>query len=69
MLISLTEYAARHGKAESSARRMALRGSFQTVRKIGRNWVIDDAEPWPDRRVKSGKYIKSKPKTEDSSND
>ena len=56
MLISLPEYAVRHGKDPSSARQMALRGSFETARKIGRNWVIEDTEPWPDRRVKTGKY-------------
>ena len=57
MLISLTQYAALHGKNESSARRMALLGRFQTAAKIGRNWLIDDQEPWPgDRRVKSGNY-------------
>ena len=60
MLISLPEYAARHGKDSSSARRMAMRGSFQTAQKIGRNWVIEDGEPWPDHRVKTGKYIKSR---------
>lgn len=58
MLISLAEYAALQNKAESSARRMALRGGFETARKIGRNWVIDDSEPWPDRRIKTGKYKK-----------
>lgn len=57
MLISLAEYAAQHGKAAISARKLAQRGRFETARKIGRNWVVDDAEPWPDRRVKSGKYI------------
>ena len=56
MLISLAEYAAKHGKAAISARKLAQRGRFDTARKIGRNWVVDDAEPWPDRRVKSGKY-------------
>ena len=56
MLISLVEYAAKHGKEQSNARHLALRGSFKTARKIGRNWVIADAEPWPDRRVKTGKY-------------
>lgn len=56
MLISLAEYAAQHGKAKISARKLAQRGSFETAQKIGRNWVIDDAEPWPDRRVKTGKY-------------
>ena len=62
MLISLTEYAAQHGKANSSARQMALRGGFKTAQKIGRNWVIDSDEPWPDHRIKSGKYIKSEGK-------
>lgn len=56
MLISLAEYAAQHGKAQISARKLAQRGRFETAKKIGRNWVIDDTEPWPDRRVKSGKY-------------
>ena len=56
MLISLAEYAAKHGKAAVSARALAQRGGFQTAKKIGRNWVIDDAEPWPGRRVKSGQY-------------
>lgn len=60
MLASLAAYAAKNGKTESAARRMALRGSFQTARKIGRNWVIEDDEPWPDRRIKSGKYVKKK---------
>lgn len=57
MLISLAEYAAQHGKAATSARKLAQRGRFETAQKIGRNWAIDDAEPWPDRRVKTGKYI------------
>ena len=59
MLISLVEYAQRHGKDPATARQMALRGGFKTARKIGRNWVIDDSEQWPDRRVKSGKYTKA----------
>lgn len=45
---------------QEAARRMAMRGSFQTAQKIGRNWVIEDGEPWPDHRVKTGKYIKSR---------
>lgn len=56
MLISLAEYAALHGKAQISARKLAQRGRFETAKKIGRNWVIDDAEPWPDSRLKTGKY-------------
>ena len=57
MLISLVEYAEKHGKCQESARKMAQRGGFQTARKIGRNWVIDSEEPWPDRRVKTGEYV------------
>ena len=59
-MISLVEYAAMHGKNDSSARRMALRGGFKTAQKIGRNWVIDPGEPWPDRRVRTGKYKKKR---------
>lgn len=50
MLISLVEYAKIHGRDPSTARQMALRGGFQTARKIGRNWVIEDSEPYPDHR-------------------
>lgn len=57
MLISLAEYAERHGKCQEAARKMAQRGGFETARKIGRNWVIEDSEPWPDRRVKTGEYV------------
>jgi len=57
VLISLVEYAQAHDRAPANARQMAARGSFQTARKIGRNWVIEDTEPWPDRRVKSGAYV------------
>ena len=64
MLISLAEYAKAHGREAATARQMALRGGFQTARKIGRNWVIEDAEVWPDHRIKSGKYKKSNPRPE-----
>lgn len=60
MLISIGEYAKQHGKNPDNARQMALRGSFATARKIGRNWVIDSDEPWPDHRIRSGKYISQK---------
>lgn len=57
MLISLAEYAERHGKCQEAARKMSQRGGFETAHKIGRNWVIDSEEPWPDRRVKTGEYV------------
>ncbi|MFP3154191.1 hypothetical protein LQZ18_07125 [Lachnospiraceae bacterium ZAX-1] len=56
MLISISEYAKRHGKSHVSAQQMAQRGGFKTAQKIARNWVIDENEPYPDARVKSGKY-------------
>lgn len=58
MLISLAEYAKANGRDPATARQMALRGGFETARKIGRNWVIENTEPWPDRRIKTGKYRK-----------
>lgn len=57
MLISLVQYATMHGKDPATARQMALRGGFSTAKKIGRNWVIDSEETWPDRRIKRGEYI------------
>lgn len=57
MLISIGEYAQIHKKAAATVRQMAERGSFKTAQKIGRNWIIDSDEPYPDRRIKSGKYI------------
>ena len=53
MLISLAEYAQRNGKAQISARKMAQRGGFKTAQKIGRNWLIDEIEPYPARRKKA----------------
>lgn len=57
MLISLMEYAAKHGKDPDNTRKLAAAGRFTTARKIGRNWVIEEKEPWPDRRTKTGKYV------------
>lgn len=56
-MISLSEYAALHGKSPVSVRQMAQRGSFKTAVKIARNWIIDENEPYPDGRIKTGKYI------------
>jgi hypothetical protein len=57
MMIALSEYAAKHGKAHTTARQMAERGGFQTAQKIARNWIIDENEPYPDARIKTGKYV------------
>jgi len=55
-LITIKEYAIRNEKAHVTARQMARRGSFKTAKKMGRDWFIDEDEPYPDNRVKSGKY-------------
>ena len=52
MLISLVEYAKKNGRDPATCRQMALRGGFTTARKIGRIWVIDDQEVYPDHRKK-----------------
>jgi hypothetical protein len=59
-MITLREYAEKHGKAPVSVRQMAARGGFVTAVKIGRDWLIDENEPYPDGRIKSGKYKKIK---------
>ena len=49
-LISLSEYAAKHGKDPATVRQKALRGVFRTARKMGRDWVIEEDEPYTDLR-------------------
>jgi len=56
-LIPIKEYASRHGRLHSTVRQMAIRGSFQTAQKLGRDWFIDEDEEYPDNRVKDGKFV------------
>lgn len=51
-LISLGEWAKKNGITPDTARQKALRGKYETARKIGRNWVIDENEPNIDNRKK-----------------
>ena len=62
-MISISEYSAMHGKTDRAARQMAQRGGFKTAQKIARNWIIDENEPYPDARIKTGKYIGSRNKS------
>jgi len=55
--ILLSEYGDRHKKSKSTVKSMALRGSFKTAEKIGRQWFIEEDEPYPDNRVKDGRFI------------
>ena len=64
-LITLKEYSRRHGKNHVVVRQKAIRGNFETVVKLGRDWFIDEDEPYVDYRLKSGKYKNwRKPKQE-----
>lgn len=67
-LISLIEYGERHSKNRATVRQKAKAGGFTTAHKIGRNWVIEEDEPYPDdKRVKSGEYKDwRKPKNDES---
>lgn len=50
MLISIKEYAKKFGKEANTVRKKCIRGGFSTAQKIGRDWFIDDAEEYSDRR-------------------
>lgn len=56
-MITITEYAEKYGLSPDSVRKKALRGGFQTAKKSGKVWLIDENEPNTDNRVKTGEYI------------
>lgn len=59
-LITLAEYARRHGRNPATLRQNVSR--FKTVCKVGNTWLIDEDEPFPaDRRIKSGRFIGQHP--------
>ena len=66
--ILLTEYAKRLDKNPVVCAQRAARGSFQTAEKIGRQWFIDENEPYVDGRMKSGKYVGFRDKFKKSEN-
>lgn len=54
--LSVTEFAALHGKDPGNVRRLIQEGRIP-AQKVGRQWVIPaQAQPPADRRVKSGRY-------------
>jgi predicted site-specific integrase-resolvase len=55
-IISLKEYAERIGLDPSTLRHKAAAGNLRTAVKIGRDWMIDEDEPYTDLRVRTGKY-------------
>lgn len=62
--LSVTEWAAKYGKAPSNVRKLIYDGRIPAI-KIGNQWAIPaDTEPPTDKRIKSGKYKNwRKPKT------
>lgn len=52
MLISIKDYAAKHSRTADTARQRAQRGVFKTAVKMGRDWFIEENEPWIDNRKK-----------------
>lgn len=53
--ILLAEWARRNGITPDSARQKALRGGFETARKSGRDWLINETEKNIDKRRKNVK--------------
>ena len=56
-LIPLKDYAIRHGRNPANAVQKAHRGTFKTAVKMGRDWFIDEDEPYSDARITSGNYV------------
>ena len=50
--ITLKEWAQAHGIDPATARQRALRGAFQTAKKIGNLWLINKDEQLIDHRRK-----------------
>ncbi len=52
MLVSLSDYASIQNRSADTIRRLAEQGRLVTAKKIGRNWVVDDSEPYPCSQTK-----------------
>ena len=52
MLISLKDYALKHGRSSDTVRRLAEQGKLLTAKKTGRNWAVEDSEPYPSSQAK-----------------
>lgn len=55
MDITLKEYAFRHGRAPATVRQKVLRGGFKTAHKMGRDWLIDENEPYIKRPTRNSR--------------
>lgn len=56
-LLSVSQWAALHGKDPGNVRRLIAQGRIPAQR-VGNQWAISaDVQPPEDKRVKSGKYV------------
>ena len=56
-LLPIAEYAALVNRSVSAVRQKCQRGTLPGAVKLGRDWFIPPDAPYPDERVRSGKYI------------
>ena len=64
-LLSVSQWAALHGKDPGNVRRLIAQGRIPAQR-VGSQWAIPaDTQPPADKRVKSGKYVGARRKREE----
>ena len=56
-LIPIAQYAQQIGKATITVADKCRRGALPGAQKIGRDWFVPKDAPYPDFRIKSGKYL------------
>lgn len=56
-LITLKDYAARHGLNATTLRHRILRGGIPEAQKLGRDWFVPEDLELTDRRVKTGEFV------------
>lgn len=61
-MISLAEYAEKHGLSPVSVRHKCQRGNVPGAIKIGRNWCVPEDAPYEDHRIVTGRYAGEKRK-------
>ena len=68
-MLPLREYAEKIGRHPDIVRQKCLRGNVPGAVKLGRDWLIPADAPYPDKRIKTGKYIDWRKRPEAESNE
>lgn len=55
-LITLKDYAARHGLNAATLRQRILRGGIPEAQKLGRDWFVPEDLELTDHRIKTGEF-------------